>query len=313
MSDRLLFKHALRAVFSRMRQSLAAGQAELQPLLPSPGERRCATNFLSEGPPSRKSCAHAVPRMSTTPRTPGVAPSNPYQTKWTIARAIARKLGWSELFLIPARIVSSPVLIPLLPKRTFPFKGRQLPLFYHRYNITWANERMVELPIARHYLSAAGPDVLEIGNVTSHYQTITHPVLDKFEKAPGVINEDILAYETSRRFDLILSISTFEHIGFDDDDKDPSGARIAGAIERTRRFLKPGGRLVVTAAPGYNPAFERNFADGRLRPDALVCLKRRQRFTWEECSIVEAARTPYHRPFPFGNAVVVAEFGAPSA
>ena len=64
----------------------------------------------------------------------------------------------------------------------------------------------------------------------SHYDPVRHAILDKFEQAPGVINEDALTWEPGRAFERILSISTFEHIGFDDDDKDPTGQRILDAL-----------------------------------------------------------------------------------
>jgi hypothetical protein len=185
-----------------------------------------------------------------------------------------------------------------------------LALFYHRYNSTWSNERAVEVPIGRHFLSeAAAPDVLEVGNVLSHYQPVTHTILDKFERRPGVLNEDITNWRTERRFNLILSISTFEHIGCDDDPQDASGQRILDAIANCRRLLKPGGRLVITASPGYNPAFDALVKGNRFGAHLCDFLVRRSRLGWVECNEATCMASRYNRPYPFGNGVVIAEFG----
>jgi len=199
-----------------------------------------------------------------------MAATNPYRNYLTIAAAVARQMGPAEVALIPLRMAVSPLLIPFLPRRTFPFRGRQLEQFYHRYNTTWANERVVEVPVGRTLVDeAGGPDVIEIGNVLGHYGPISHQVVDKFEKSAGVLNEDAATWQPPRLCDLVLSISTFEHIGYDDDDKDPSGGKILQAVANCRRWLKPRGRLVLTAAPGYNPAFDALIRDNRIGADRL--------------------------------------------
>ena len=64
-----------------------------------------------------------------------------------------RRFGLSELFLKPLRCIFAPLVIPRLPKCKFNFNGRMLSLFYHAYNMTWVNERAVEIPIIRDYLN----------------------------------------------------------------------------------------------------------------------------------------------------------------
>jgi hypothetical protein len=85
------------------------------------------------------------------------------KVRWFVAR-----FGWREVFMKPLRTAAAPWILPRLPKRTFEFDGERLELFYHRYNMTWASERCVEIPIAMSYLEqGAGGAVLEVGNVTS--------------------------------------------------------------------------------------------------------------------------------------------------
>lgn len=167
---------------------------------------------------------------------------NLYQDLYTLARDAARKLGWSELVRIPLRMAVSPLLIPVLPRRTFQFQGRRFDQFYHCYNITWASERRVEIPIARGLLADAAPeDVLEIGNVLGHYQTVQHRVIDKLERVPGVLNEDVMDLQPPSPLDLIIFISTFQHIGFDDEPGQESRPKIAAAAQRRPSWPVPGG------------------------------------------------------------------------
>lgn len=234
---------------------------------------------------------------------------NPYSY---IARAIhcARANGIAEVFKIPARILATPIVIRLLGRRLFQFDGADLPYFYHRYNITWCNERCVEVPIARRYLADhSSRSVLEVGNVLSHYGFIGHPVVDKFEKGLGVLNLDILDVDPRPRYDLIISVSTFEHIGFDDDVKDGSGERILDAISHCRKMLLPGGKLVITAAAGYNPAFDMVVTGHHALDGKLSFMRRTGYFKWEECDVGHFINACYNHPYPFGNCIVVAEFG----
>ena len=50
--------------------------------------------------------------------------------------------------------------------------------------------------------------ILEIGNVLNHYFSFNHTVIDKYEEATGVLNVDIVDFDTNEKFDLVVSIST---------------------------------------------------------------------------------------------------------
>ena len=221
-----------------------------------------------------------------------------------------RRFGAGELFLKPLRCVFAPLIIPRLAKAEFTFEGKSLPLFYHRYNMTWATERAVEVPVAGEFLRRfAGKRVLEVGNVTPHYLDTAHTILDKFERGPGIINEDIADFAPGERFDLILSVSTFEHIGFDDEADGDSGKKISQAIATCRGLLAVGGQLVLTLPLGYNPALDRMIADGQLGSDRATFLKRTGRLAWQAVDADTALASEYGRPFPYANAVMIAQFG----
>jgi SAM-dependent methyltransferase len=224
-----------------------------------------------------------------------------------------RRFGASELLLKPLRVVFAPVIIPLLPHKSFQFKGATYECFYHGYNMTWAGERMIEVPIAKSYLDQyGGKDVLEVGNVLSHYFPVVHDILDKFERGPRIINKDIIEFVPPKQYDLILSISTFEHIGFDDDSDVSSDKKIGEAIAACRAILKPGGKFVMTVPLGYNPNLDRLIRNCELEASGEFYMRRVQRLDWEATSKEEALECPYKTRFPYASALLIAEFSYPS-
>lgn len=232
-----------------------------------------------------------------------------YNTRLGKFRWFIERFGAGELALKPLRTIFAPVIVPMLKPAAFPFAGTELPYFYHGYNMTWASERGVEVPIARWYLGqATGGRVLEVGNVLSHYGPVSHEILDKFEKGPGVINEDIISFQPDKQYDLIISISTFEHIGFDDEAESSSSEKILEAIAACRRLLSPGGKLVITVPISYNPELNELIKDKRLGYAKAFFLKRIAPRQWKEVSPQEALQSKYKTPFPYANAIMVAEF-----
>src|SRR5881227_3214237 len=115
-----------------------------------------------------------------------------------------RRVGIWEFVMMLARHFGANWIIPRLPRKNFFFEGATLEYFYAKYNITWVTERALEVPIGLHCVKEAGAkQTLEVGNVLGHYVKPEHAVLDKFERAPGIVNEDILEYRPGRTFDLI--------------------------------------------------------------------------------------------------------------
>lgn len=140
-------------------------------------------------------------------------------------------------------------------RQRFRFDGRDYRYFRHKYNRTWRNERAIEVPIVWDLVRGRDPGrVLEIGNVLAHYFPVTHDVVDKFEQAANVRNVDVVDYAPERDYDLIVSISTIEHVGFDEPERERRKAR--RAVENLKRCLAPGGRLLITVPVGYNPGLD---------------------------------------------------------
>ena len=196
--------------------------------------------------------------------------------------------------------------------------GREHRLLRHRYHWTWLNERAVEVPLAEAVLDAApagpgpSPRVLEVGNVLAHYRPVTHDVVDKYERAPGVRNVDVVDLDPGERYDLVLAISTLEHVGFDEEPRDPGKA--ARAVQRLHDVLAPGGHLWVTVPVGYNPDLDEALRTGALpftRLTALRCTGPGAR--WEQVPVEDVWGTPYDWLLYTARAVVVAESWAGSS
>ncbi len=196
---------------------------------------------------------------------------------------------------------------------TFRLDGADVPYLHHLYNSTWLNERAVEVPLAAAALAATPPSarVLEIGNVMAHYQPITHTVVDRYEQAPGVHNVDVVDIDLPGPFDLIIAVSTLEHVGFDEDVRDPG--KPARAIAHLTSMLAPGGRLWITVPVGYNPDLDRGVRDGSLGFTKLTAVRRTGPDNrWEEIPVDDAWGIGYDWLLYTAQAIVVAELVRPS-
>jgi SAM-dependent methyltransferase len=148
--------------------------------------------------------------------------------------------------------------------RTFIFQGKPYSYFYHWYNVTWTNERAIEIPIIWDVVTEHSEmRILEVGNVLSHYFSVDHVILDKYEHAEGVINQDVVNFQPMHKYDLIISVSTLEHVGWDENQCEPR--KILLAIENLKRCLASGGTMVVTLPLGQNPAMDDLLGKGELR------------------------------------------------
>jgi SAM-dependent methyltransferase len=193
--------------------------------------------------------------------------------------------------------------------RKFDLNGNSYRYFYQRYNTAWRNERTVEIAIFEALLNQyRGKRVLEVGNVLSHYfrdivPGRSHIVVDKYEVAEGVVNEDILSYE-AEPFDLIMSISTLEHVGWDEKPRDPE--KVLRAIDNLKKLVKPGGELVVSMPLAYHPPLDRALLEGKVEFDKVTYLKRMNQFnSWREVAAEAVERVVFNDPYPGASAVSV--------
>lgn len=193
---------------------------------------------------------------------------------------------------------------------SFWYDGTEYEIMRHRYCYTWLNERAVEVRLGLSVLDAAGGGrVLEVGNVLSHFREVDHTVVDKYEQAPGVHNVDVVDLDLPDRYDLIISISTLEHVGFDEEPKDPG--KPARAVARLTELLAPGGRLWCTVPPGYNPSLDADLQAGRLGFTRLTALRSDRSGKWTEIPIERAWDGYYDWLLFTARTIVVAELVKP--
>lgn len=201
----------------------------------------------------------------------------------------------------------------------FTFDGRRYPYLYDDFNHAWGTERTVEVPIGLLALGQVpAARAVEVGNVLGHYGAAGHAVVDKFELGPNVVNVDAVEYVPPQPVDRVVSVSTVEHIGWDEVPRDRG--KIPRAIARFRSWLAPGGEAWITVPLGYNRWLDRMVAYGELGPDRAYFLRRLSFDNrWEQCSYAEVARARYGGPidrvpdgppYPRANALGVFVFHA---
>lgn len=157
---------------------------------------------------------------------------------------------------------------------TFNFQGKKYHYFYHWYNNAWRNERAVEIPIIWSFVNKYnGKNILEIGNVLSYYFTIHHDVVDKYDLAENIIKKDVINFSPHKKYDLIVSISTIEHIGRDEESKDPQ--KVLKILEKLKTFLSHKGIIVITFPLGYNEILDISIRKGKLKFNKLFFLQRK--------------------------------------
>ena len=192
---------------------------------------------------------------------------------------------------------------------TFKFNGQNLKYFRHNYNLAYSNERTVEVSIISTFLNSLDKTarVLEVGNVLANYgfKHTVRDVLDKYDSAPHVLNEDVISFNPSQKYDAIVSISTLEHVGWDEEIRDPM--KIVTAVRNlTDNCLSPGGCMLVTIPLGYNTYFDEQLERGAEYFTEKFFLKRvSAENKWMQVDYSEVVGTKFGQPFVNANAMCI--------
>ncbi len=191
----------------------------------------------------------------------------------------------------------------LFGPKCFQFRGKIYRYFHHPF--TLMVERTVEIPIVLEFFKKySHKDVLEVGNVLYHYFPIQHDVVDKYEKSPNVINEDIVTYDPPKRYDFVGAISTLEHVGWDEQPREKD--KFLKAMTNLKRLLKDSGLLVATMPLGYNPFLDQLIQEQQTGFSEVYFLKRISRNNqWEEATLDEAKNARFGSPYPCANAIAI--------
>jgi hypothetical protein len=203
--------------------------------------------------------------------------------------------------------ISKLIFDQTIAKKQIRIDGKSYQYLSHWYNFTWKNERALEIPYFQNLCKQYTPGkTLEIGHTLGHYFPHSHQVIDKYEKADSVINIDVLEFTPPKKFDLIIAISTLEHVGWHEAEHDAQKA--LRAITHLQSLLSPRGRLVFSVPIGVNPALDSAVLSNTLPLSVVIYLRRINRWNvWKECKIQDIQNARYDFPYPNANAIVIGE------
>jgi len=198
--------------------------------------------------------------------------------------------------------------------KNFSFNNKQYSYFWRSYNKTFQNERAIELPIILDYISKSkGQKILEIGNVVSHYLKQNYDIVDKYEIGDGVLNYDINDFNPKENYDLIISISTFEHIGFDEAKRysETKGINVESfsllkAIEKTKNLLNPKGKFIFTVPMGFNGFLDDQIKNNNLNLSETFFFKRVSSLNeWKQVQYEDVQNSKYGEPYICANGLMI--------
>lgn len=200
------------------------------------------------------------------------------------------------------------IYFKITPSGTFYFNGNKLKYFWHNHNLAYQNERKVEIPIAMWFLYSQekGTKVLEVGNVLRNYGfRDRRDILDKYDSSPCVINQDVVDFSPKEKYDAIISVSTLEHVGWDEENRDPE--KIPRAIKNLKEnCLLPRGTMLVTLPLGYNTYFDDYIKSGGDIFTEKYFLKRvSAENEWKQVEYSEVADSKFGEPFNNANAMFI--------
>lgn len=186
-------------------------------------------------------------------------------------------------------------------KKTFTYNGSTLRYYYHP--LTFRTERCVEIPIIMSKIH--GGKILEVGNVLQRYADFTHDIVDKYEISPGVINEDVVSYQSPEKYNLIVSISTIEHVGRDENPMEEQKA--IRAITHMKSLLTKNGEMILTVPLAYNRTLDEAIYRGKAGLTEVHYMKRTAE-GWEQVDSSEISELEYNKPYPCANAIAVCTY-----
>lgn len=157
-------------------------------------------------------------------------------------------------------------------------------------------ERSLELAIADLWLPESGSDVWEIGAVTPYYWPgrVRH-VVDPVDKH-SFVTERSSFLDRSYAGCRVLSISTFEHIGY------PQYGLPADSELVAKAFVKLFGEspcFLITTPAGYNPVADAFVGDTANLPEDVVHRYFERSLIgndWRQLPHAPSVRPPYGRP-----------------
>jgi len=188
--------------------------------------------------------------------------------------------------------------------RYFKVDEKKYRYFINIYNAV-VGERVVEIPFAIDFLKKNKYEekrVLEVGNVLSHYFKFKHEIIDKYEKESFVDNVDIVDFNPNKKYDIIISISTIEHIGFDEPIKEVGKSE--KAIKKIIDLLDDKGIALITVPLKYNAEIDSIVKNNKIEFSKKYFLMRYSKYNlWKQTNIEEAMKCVYGSKYPAANSI----------
>lgn len=172
------------------------------------------------------------------------------------------------------------------------------------------HERRIELPIIYKLVKQYQEEnkkILEIGNVLIQYYPVEHEIIDKYDAATVCIKQDIIDFFPENKYDLIVSISTIEHIGFEAPEE-RDDAKIKKAIEHiVNNLLADGGLFVFTVPLGLNTSMDKQIQSNEIRLTNKYFMKRISLVSWEQTDDQTCVGKFYDNPYGCANKLLIGE------
>lgn len=188
----------------------------------------------------------------------------------------------------------------------FELDGRKYKYFIHLYNAV-NSERVVEVSYVMDFLKRNDYEhkrVLEVGNVLTHYFKFKHDIVDKYEKESYVKNIDIIDYNPIEKYDMIISISTVEHIGFDEPIKEYGKSK--KAIQKIIDLLDDKGLAVITVPIRYNLEIDAIIKNNEINFTQRSFLKRISKLNlWKQTTMDDSLKYKYGSKYPAANSIAI--------
>lgn len=187
--------------------------------------------------------------------------------------------------------------------KTFYFNDEEYTYFKHPYNTTERNERCVEVPIVWKIVRQfQNKKILEVGNVLSHYFDVSYEIIDKCEEAKGVKNIDINDFKPEEKYDLIICVSTLEHVS-------ENKKKLIDTFNHLKNMLEIRGKLIITFPIGQNKSLDNLLKEGRFLPIDVFYMKRFELYeSWKQSSYNDVKDSQHCHPFPSGNGIAIMIF-----
>lgn len=215
------------------------------------------------------------------------------------------KRPWSQVLKDYLRWFERKFYEAVHPDRYFVLDKKSYTYFSRPYNRTWKNERGVEISIIMDFLNKIkNKRVLEFGNVLRHYFNLEHDVVDKYEVNKGILNVDIIDYQPKDLYDAIFSISTLEHVGWDELPQDPP--KLINAVNKLISLLLPSGQLILTVPIGYNTYLDNWLRNKSFPWSSIFFLKRiSTENDWIQVEDDSIWNVRYNQPYICANGIAV--------